>query len=97
MFQSISNNSSQGLGAISNVARNARALPMLANIEFESKKRYCSVNPRIKQNDGQVRLKNGQGIKRLNMLEAISKIDEISQSQNDATIGPTPDTERSQI
>ena len=51
VFQSISNNSSQGLGAISTVARNARALPMLANIEFENKKRHSSVNPRLKQGD----------------------------------------------
>jgi uncharacterized membrane-anchored protein len=55
-------------------------LPMLANIEFESKKRYSSVNPRTKQNDKHVFLKNGIGIKKLNMLEAISKIDEVSQS-----------------
>lgn len=69
---------------------------MLANIEFESKKRYNSVNPRKKApNQDKLPLKNGIGITRLNMLNAISRIDEVSQSHQDGSIGPTPETERS--
>lgn len=66
---------------------------MLANIEFESKKRYNSVRQREGLSDNVV-LKNGIGLKRLNMLNAISRIDEVSQAPNDVTI---PDTERSGI
>ena len=62
---------------IANVARNAKALPTLANIEFESKKRYSSVRPSGGNSDNAL-LKNGLGLKRLNMLNAISRIDEVS-------------------
>jgi hypothetical protein len=76
----LSNNSSQGLpSGVTNVARNAKALPMLANIDFESKKRYNSVRPRLGMQDNAI-LKNGIGLKRLKMLNAISRIDEVSQA-----------------
>jgi hypothetical protein len=52
---------------------------MLANIDFESKKRYNSVRPRVGVQDNAI-LKNGIGLKRLNMLNAISRIDEVSQA-----------------
>ena len=63
---------------VANVARNAKALPMLANIDFESKKRYNSVRPLGGGSPNKVQLKNGLGLKRLNMLNAISRIDEVS-------------------